>query len=266
MTRYLINDTCVVLDKPLVSGASVKWEGQVTVYNLDDGPCYRCLYPECPKSNVMMSCSANGVFGTAPGMVGTVVATECAKVLLGLKGGLKRKLLLIDLLNMRMKVVKLRGRKKGCFCEINRGKVDTKIDQIDYEGFVGISCKIRKKSLDAKMNVEWSDLEKLLSENANSLVLDVRPKSHYGVVHLKEISKKKVRHLPLGDLKFLDQAEIAEQMPPGGKVFVFCRSGRTSVQATQLLRVHGVEAYNVEGGIRQLMRVQKYDDKLIKNL
>ena len=266
MTRYLINDCCVVLDKPLVSGASVKWEGQVTIYNLEEGACYRCLYPECPKSNVMMSCSANGVFGTVPGMVGTVLATECAKVLLGLKGVLKRKMLLIDMLNMRMKVVKLRGRKKGCFCETNRGKVDTKIEEIDYEEFVGKSCKIGKKPLETKMNVEWGDLEGLLSEDARALVLDVRPKSHYGVVHLKEISKRRVRHLPLGDLKCLDEEEMSEEMGCGVKVFVFCRSGRTSVEATELLRVHGVEAYNVEGGIRQLMREQKYDDKLIKNL
>lgn len=266
LTRYLINDCCVALDKPLVSGASVKWEGQVTCYNLPDGPCYRCLYPECPKSSSMMSCNENGVFPTAPGMVGTVVATECAKVLLGLEGVLKQKLLLIDLLNMRMKVVRVRSRKKDCFCKQLRGNNQYKIQDIDYAYFVGASCKMYLEPLEKQFNVQWDQLTDLLRQTPNAKILDMRPKTQHGVVNIEEIEGNKVIHTPLADLKFMEPNELTDLFGDKNTVFVFCRSGRTSVDAVRFLHKHNFNALNIEGGIKSLMSTQHFDEKLIKNL
>ena len=75
-TRYLLSDACCIMDKPLVSGSAMGFEGQLTVYNLNGGPCYRCLYPKVSKADACKSCSDNGVLGPVPGMIGTLQATE----------------------------------------------------------------------------------------------------------------------------------------------------------------------------------------------
>ena len=98
--------------KPLISGASVKWEGQITIYNYLDSPCYRCLYPECPKSNQMMSCNNDGVIGIAPNITGNILAMQCLKLIINSSELLVKKLLIFDLLNDDFKVVKLRSKKK----------------------------------------------------------------------------------------------------------------------------------------------------------
>lgn len=105
--------------KVLISGAAVKWEGQLTVYNLGDGPCYRCMFPECPKGNQVLSCSGNGVVGMAPGVIGQLEvnflhlkALECLKYLAGCGQLLHKRMLIFDGLNGMYKTVKIRGRVK----------------------------------------------------------------------------------------------------------------------------------------------------------
>lgn len=112
MTRYVVNDACVLENKVLISGAAVKWDGQLTVYNLDDGPCYRCLYPICPKASQTMSCADNGVIGMVPGMIGVLLATECLKIITGNGTPMKKRLLVYDALNCSFRNCKIRGRKK----------------------------------------------------------------------------------------------------------------------------------------------------------
>lgn len=90
----------------------MKWEGQITVYNHEDGPCYRCLYPECPKSEQMMSCSENGVIGMAPGVTGQLLVNQLFKIVIGAKNVLCKKLMIFNLLDDYYKVLKIRGRKK----------------------------------------------------------------------------------------------------------------------------------------------------------
>ena len=82
-TRYLVNDACVAYKKPLVSGSALQWEGQITVLNYLNGPCYRCLYPKPPPAIAVTNCSDGGVLGMVPGIVGQMQALEIVKILIG---------------------------------------------------------------------------------------------------------------------------------------------------------------------------------------
>src|SRR5207248_6842254 len=95
-TRYLVNDACVLLRKPNVYGSIFRFEGQATVFSYEDGPCYRCLYPEPPPPGLVPSCAEGGVLGILPGLIGVIQATEAVKIILGAGETLKNRLLLYD--------------------------------------------------------------------------------------------------------------------------------------------------------------------------
>ena len=82
-TRYLVNDACVLLGKPNVYGSIFRFEGQASVFATQEGPCYRCLYPEPPPPGLVPSCAEGGVLGILPGLVGVIQATEVIKLILG---------------------------------------------------------------------------------------------------------------------------------------------------------------------------------------
>ncbi len=106
-TRYLINDACVMLKKPLVSGAILRFEGQVTTIMSDEGPCYRCLFEEPPPPGLVPSCQEAGVLGVLPGVIGTLQATEVLKLILGKGKPLRGELLIYDALGVNFRKVKI---------------------------------------------------------------------------------------------------------------------------------------------------------------
>jgi adenylyltransferase/sulfurtransferase len=106
-TRYLINDACVMLKKPLVSGAILRFEGQVTTIIPHDGPCYRCLFEEPPPAGLVPSCQEAGVLGVLPGVIGALQATEVLKLILGKGQLLKGQLLIYDALGVNFRKVKV---------------------------------------------------------------------------------------------------------------------------------------------------------------
>src|SRR5690606_1896772 len=83
-TRYLINDACVITNRPLVFGSIYKFEGQVSVFNYQNGPSYRCLFPNPPQKNTVPNCSEIGVLGVLPGIIGSFQANEVLKMILGI--------------------------------------------------------------------------------------------------------------------------------------------------------------------------------------
>lgn len=134
-TRYLVNDACVLLGKPLVYGAIHQFEGQVSVFNRRGGPCYRCLYPDPPEPGSVPSCAEAGVFGVLPGVIGSLMATEAVKILLELGESLSGKLLLYDGLCNTFRTVGF-GRRKDCpVC----GEHPSVTTLADYEAWCGIS-------------------------------------------------------------------------------------------------------------------------------
>jgi len=107
-TRYLVNDACVLTGKPNVYGSIFRFEGQASVFATEDGPCYRCLYPEPPPPGLVPSCAEGGVLGILPGLVGVIQATETIKLILGQGDSLAGRLLLVDALGMKFRELKLR--------------------------------------------------------------------------------------------------------------------------------------------------------------
>ena len=133
-TRYLVNDVCVLLNKPNVYGSIFRFEGQATIFAAEGGPCYRCLYPEPPPPGLVPSCAEGGVLGILPGVVGLIQATEVVKLILGKGETLVGRLILYDALNMKFRELKLRKSGECPICGPNR----TITGLIDYHEFCGV--------------------------------------------------------------------------------------------------------------------------------
>ncbi len=134
-TRYLINDACVFLKKPLVDGSIFRFEGQVTVFQPGVGPCYRCLFPEPPPPEMAPSCAEAGVFGVLPGIIGSIQGIEVIKLLLGKGEPLIGRLLIIDTLKMKVREMKVRRDPHCPVC----GDNPTIKDLIDYDWFCSLA-------------------------------------------------------------------------------------------------------------------------------
>src|SRR3979409_2327863 len=134
-TRYLVNDACVLTGKLNVYGSIFRFEGQASVFATEDGPCYRCLYPEPPPPGLVPSCAEGGVLGILPGLVGIIQATETIKLILGIGEPLIGRLLLVDALGMNFRTLKLRKNPECPVC----GPNPTVTELIDYDQFCGIA-------------------------------------------------------------------------------------------------------------------------------
>jgi molybdopterin-synthase adenylyltransferase len=136
-TRYLVNDACVFENKPLIYGAISQFEGQLSLFNVttekDKSPCYRCLFPTPPKPGTVLSCSEAGVFGVLPGVVGSLMATEAIKFILGLGESLAGTLLYYDGLYSEMRRVTIKRNPACVVC----GDTPSVTELIDYELFCG---------------------------------------------------------------------------------------------------------------------------------
>jgi molybdopterin/thiamine biosynthesis adenylyltransferase len=133
--RYLVNDACQFLGKPLIYGSIYQFEGQATVFLPGpETPCYRCLYPSPPPPGTVPSCAEGGVFGVLPGVIGAIQATETIKLITGEGETLVGRLLLFDALYMDFTEVKIRWDADCPVC----GKEPTSTELIDYDQFCGI--------------------------------------------------------------------------------------------------------------------------------
>jgi adenylyltransferase/sulfurtransferase len=186
-TRYLINDACVVHKKPLVSGSALQWEGQITVLNFLDGPCYRCLYPKPPPAAAVTNCSDGGVVGMVPGLIGQMQALEIVKIIIGQskENILWRRMIFLDALAMKFRNVKLRERNPKCVAcgpECPEDQKIKSVESIDYEEFCQTKCnKYAMIKLPAANTIS---VEKFYEEIQNSsgkkyALIDVRPKVQY---------------------------------------------------------------------------------------
>lgn len=213
-TRYLLNDACVSLDKPLVSGAIYKFEGQVSVFNYQGGPTYRCLFPEPPTAAEAPDCNTTGVLNVLPGLIGTVQATEALKVVLGLGDVLSGRLWILDTLSFQSRT--LRFKRDPVQSQIN---LDT-ANPVDY---FDASCAPETPAI---ASLTASDLQTQLASLEPPLLLDVRGP----VEHAR-------RHLPGALLLPLPQlADRAAEVPRHRPVVVYCQSGVRSAKAVELLQ------------------------------
>ncbi len=234
-TRYLVNDTCVLLDKPNVYGSIFRFEGQASVFYAKEGPCYRCLYPEPPPPGLVPSCAEGGVLGILPGAIGTVQATETVKLILGIGEPLIGRLLLYDALSMRFREMKLR---KDPSCPIC-GENPTVTELIDYQEFCGIPQAQEQAVANEVPEITVQELKERLENGKEVTVLDVREPYEYEVANIG------ARLIPLGELP-----ERLVELDKDETFAIHCRTGARSANAVRLLQDAGFESvYNVKGGI-----------------
>jgi sulfur-carrier protein adenylyltransferase/sulfurtransferase len=234
-TRFLVNDACVLLNKPNVYASIFRFEGQATVFCQEDGPCYRCLYPEPPPPGLVPSCADGGVLGILPGVVGLIQATEVIKLILGQGQPLKGRLLLYDALGMKFRELKIR-RNPEC-----TGKCSVVNGLIDYQQFCGVPHQEAPAAPPvAASDVEAPELKKLLDEKANFVLVDVREVHEYQICRIPNSIL-----IPLGELP-----KRLSELDKSADIIVHCKMGGRSAKACDVLRANGfTKVRNMKGGI-----------------
>ncbi len=254
-TRYLTNDACVLLGKPNVYGSIFRFEGQVSVFHAEEGPCYRCLFPEPPPPGLVPSCAEGGVLGVLPGTIGALQATEAIKLILGIGESLVGRLLLYDAVNMEFKQVKLRKNPDCPVC----GENPTVTELIDYEQFCGMPAHDRSLYTTGR-NGESEDvpemtpreLEDRLEADEDLMILDVREPHEWEISNLSHHGAV-----------LIPQGEVLERMgelDTAQEIVVQCRTGGRSAEVVRLLQQHGFsKLHNLEGGINRWAREVEQD-------
>jgi adenylyltransferase/sulfurtransferase len=233
-TRYLVNDACVLSGKPNVYASIFRFEGQASVFATEDGPCYRCLYPEPPPPGLVPSCAEGGVLGILPGLLGVIQATEVIKLILGSGESLVGRLLLVDALGMRFRELKLRKNLECPACGAN----PTIHELIDYQQFCGIRGEEAPVTAGVP-EIQPAELKAKLDNGDNIFILDVREPHEYQICNLGGYL------IPLGDLP----ARMNE-LDSSREIVAHCRSGVRSAKAVTLLRQAGFgKVKNLAGGI-----------------
>jgi len=234
-TRYLVNDACILLGKPNVYGSIFRFEGQVTVFGMPDGPCYRCLYPEPPPPGLVPSCAEGGVLGVLPGIVGSLQALETIKMIIGRGESLAGRLVLFDALAMKFRELRLRKNPHCPMCGSHR-----KIHElIDYNEFCGIRGEEEVESNLKVPEITAHELKERLDSGEDIFVLDVREPHEYQICNIKG-------HLiPLGELP-----RRVHELDSAREIVAHCKSGKRSAQAVDFLRQAGFRKIsNLRGGI-----------------
>jgi adenylyltransferase/sulfurtransferase len=246
-TRYLVNDACVLTGKPNVYGSIFRFEGQASVFATEEGPCYRCLYPEPPPPGLVPSCAEGGVLGILPGLVGVIQATEAIKLILGKGDSLIGRLLLVDALGMKFRELKLRKNPECPVC----GTHPTVTKLIDYNEFCGIRGE-EKPVETAVPEIQVEELKRRLDAGDDLFVLDVREPHEYQICNINGYL------IPLGDLP-----KRVNELDSSREIVAHCRSGGRSAKAVDFLRQAGFKKVrNLAGGI--LAWADRVDPKMPK--
>jgi molybdopterin/thiamine biosynthesis adenylyltransferase/rhodanese-related sulfurtransferase len=250
-TRYLVNDACVLLGKPNVYGSIFRFEGQASVFATDEGPCYRCLYPEPPPPGLVPSCAEGGVLGILPGLVGVIQATEVIKLILGNGSPLIGRLLLVDALNMRFRELKLRKNRECPVC----GDNPTVTELIDYQNFCGIVPETPQEAnlKNGIPQITVKELKRRIDAGEDVQLIDVREPYEYQIAQIGG--------------KLIPQNDVPQRLAEidrDREVVVHCKSGGRSQRIAEFLKQAGYpRVVNVAGGILAWSdeidpKVQKY--------
>jgi sulfur-carrier protein adenylyltransferase/sulfurtransferase len=233
-TRYLTNDACVILGKPNVYGSIYRFEGQSSVFATEDGPCYRCLYPEPPPPGLVPSCAEGGVLGVLPGLVGTIQATEGIKLLLGIGEPLIGRLLLIDALSMQFRTMRLRKNPDCPACGTREIR-----ELIDYDQFCGIGGDPLQDPHGIP-EITPAELAKKQQRKDDFDLIDVREPHEWAIARIPG-----ARLVPLGTF-----TESLSSFDSARDIVVTCKMGGRSAKAVRQLQAAGFKrVWNLAGGI-----------------
>ncbi|KAK1945054.1 Adenylyltransferase and sulfurtransferase MOCS3 [Phytophthora citrophthora] len=256
-TRYLVNDACSRVRKPLVSGSALGLEGQVTVFTYENDEhstgCYRCLYPTPPK--VAMSCAENGVVGVVPGVIGCLQAMETVKVITGVGEPLVGVQCFYDAYDGQFRRLKI-GKKRNPAClSCGNQRAATLVGSLLGEGNCSDGAELVDR-LDSEFRVSTEEFSKVRSavgkEGRAYALLDTRASTQFEMVHFPEAV-----NIPTAQLMKQEPNQVIERLrgvapdrsASGKRIFVICRRGIDSVKVTKWLLDHGIpNVYNINGG------------------
>lgn len=249
-TRYLVNDACVLANKPLISGSAVGLEGQITVYNYKNGPCYRCLYPRPSATTGCRACADAGVFGPVPGLIGILQAIETIKILTETGSVLSDHLLMYDSMQASFLSIKKPPKRTKCpVCGTSPTIRSMTDSQETLLNAMGPQAKLVPVALADELVVTCEEYNSVRESNTPHILLDVRVQEQYELCHLPDSV-----HIPLDSITGeLDRIEaISEGKLP---IYCLCRRGIASAEAALILNeakvsrkgIHSV--FNVAGGL-----------------
>ena len=238
-TRYLINDACVILKKPLIYGSVQGFEGQVSVFNFKkNSPNFRDLLPKAPEQGLIPSCSDYGVIGISPGIIGIFQANEIIKIIIQKGKVLDGKILIFNLLENSMKKLNLTVSKHS------KEIIDLTTNIKDYES--EINCENIKR-------ISHTEFKKIYQKNLDEIIIfDVREKDEF-----KQFSIKGSISLPLSLIKEKNSLEFINNESVGKKIYILCQKGIRSEKASKILFKERIDAISIEGGIERLGNINK---------
>lgn len=255
-TRYLVNDACVLLGKPNVYGSVFRWEGQVSVFSIEGGPCYRCLFREPPPPGLVPNCAEGGVLGALPGIIGAAQAMETIKLLLGVGRTLAGRLAIFDALEMTWREVALRRNPACPVC----GDDPTVTELIDYEIFCGTKASgaplAGSSPHEDVVEIDVGELAERLAGEEPPYLLDVREPWEWAV---SSLAPRGARLIPLAELE-----HRLEEVPPDRSIVTYCRSGVRSAQAARRLAEAGRgDVVSLRGGIQAWAEAHDPDMRVV---
>ncbi|MBR6485591.1 MAG: molybdopterin-synthase adenylyltransferase MoeB [Lachnospiraceae bacterium] len=233
--RYLINDACALLGIPLVFGAIYQYEGQVGIFNLNGGPCYRCQFPAPPEPGLVPTCAEGGAISPLPGIIGSIQANEALKLIIGIGEHLDGKLLTIDSLYLHSRILKVNKDHKCPICGTEPSIF--KVEEFDYEDFCGL------KEQENEIPVEGFTPEELAKKIENDepiTIIDVREPHERAIRRFPNAIA-----IPIGQL-----ARRKDELDPAKDTVFICKEGKRSILAINTLREAGYTGpmYNLKGG------------------
>ena len=240
-TRYLVNDACVLLNKPYVWGSIYRFDGQASVFWSEHGPCYRCLYPEPPPPGMVPSCAEGGVLGVLCASIGSIQVNEAIKVLTGIGEPLVGSLIVYDALEMTYRKIKIRKDPNCAIC----GENPTVTELIDYDAFCGaVSDAAVEAIVDSTINVR--QLKEMLDAREagerDFILIDVREPGEYEIVNIPGAVLIPKNEFLMGD--------ALEHLPQDKQVVLHCKSGVRSAEVLAVVKNAGFkDAIHVGGGV-----------------
>ncbi|MBI2651521.1 molybdopterin-synthase adenylyltransferase MoeB [Candidatus Woesearchaeota archaeon] len=238
--RYLVNDACVLLNKPNVYGSIFRFDGHVSVFNFKNAPCYRCLFPNPPPKDAAPNCADAGVLGVLPGVIGTIQATEALKIILGKGKTLAGRFLIYNALQMEFNELKAKKNKKCPLCSKNA----TIKELIDYEHFCG-SKNSAVHQTEKKDEITVHELKAMIDSDKDFELIDVREKNEYGLFNIGKSKLIPLRDITKNNLHYLKNINKSKE------IVVYCQSGARSAYALSLLKNKGYKnVKNLFGGIK----------------
>eukprot|EP00538_Stauroneis_constricta_P002260 CAMPEP_0119550440 /NCGR_PEP_ID=MMETSP1352-20130426/3948_1 /TAXON_ID=265584 /ORGANISM="Stauroneis constricta, Strain CCMP1120" /LENGTH=512 /DNA_ID=CAMNT_0007596277 /DNA_START=25 /DNA_END=1563 /DNA_ORIENTATION=- len=253
-TRYLVNDACVLANRPLVSGSAIGTEGQLTVYNHNGGPCYRCLYPKPSKAEGAKSCSDNGVLGTVPGTIGMLQATETIKLITGTGRTMHDRLLMYDSMECSFMSFKKPPRKSACAVCGDQPTIRSMTDSFEVSQVArGFSCEYVPIPLAEELQISCEEYAKVRDAQSPHVLLDVRVSEQFNLctipgaknVPLANLDSDLLDSILEGEMQNMnsnhddddddDHNDNDDGVTQSIPVFCLCRRGIFSATATQLL-------------------------------